>query len=165
MQSSTDVSATETNPPGRDFSLENILGENPEDVQHPNGTTQGEATGWDEESTERPLAEGFCIECEGEVPQLVQLGKMLILFPDQPAQIFCETCSDVYCEVCFAAQHRKGSRKLHTTRPAVLERVGKPEKKGSGASGAPSATNDDAVRSCDQVTRKGLIIIVLVDGC
>ncbi|KAF8338546.1 hypothetical protein F5887DRAFT_982716 [Amanita rubescens] len=121
--SSTDVSPTKTSPPGRDFSLENILGENPEDVQHPNGT-QGEATGWDEESTERPLAEGFCIECE-----------------DQPAQILCETCSeDVYCEVCFAAQHRKGSRKLHTTRPVV---VGKPEKKGGDSSGAPT-TSDDA---------------------
>jgi hypothetical protein len=65
--SSTDVSPTKTiPPPGRDFSLENILGENPEDVQHPNGTQGSEATGWDEESTERPLAEGFCIECEGK---------------------------------------------------------------------------------------------------
>jgi hypothetical protein len=30
---------------------------------------------------------------------------------DQPAQVFCESCSDNYCEVCFAAQHRKGTRK------------------------------------------------------
>lgn len=36
---------------------------------------------------------------------------------DQPAQVICETCSDVYCEVCFAAQHRKGSRKRHAVRP------------------------------------------------
>jgi hypothetical protein len=32
---------------------------------------------------------------------------------DQPAEVFCENCSDNYCEVCFAAQHRKGSRKEH----------------------------------------------------
>ena len=32
---------------------------------------------------------------------------------DQPSQVFCENCSDNYCEVCFAAQHRKGSRKGH----------------------------------------------------
>ena len=32
---------------------------------------------------------------------------------DQPAKMFCENCSDNYCEVCFAAQHRKGSRKSH----------------------------------------------------
>jgi len=32
---------------------------------------------------------------------------------DQPAQMYCENCLDNYCEVCFAAQHRKGSRKGH----------------------------------------------------
>lgn len=37
--------------------------------------------------------------------------------PDQPAQLHCETCADDYCEVCFASQHRKGSRKAHTTKP------------------------------------------------
>lgn len=68
MQSaSADVSAEQTKPLGRDFSLQNILGENPEDVQHPDTKLNGtQATGWDEESTERPLAEGFCIECEGK---------------------------------------------------------------------------------------------------
>ena len=35
---------------------------------------------------------------------------------DQPAQVFCEKCADNYCEVCFAAQHRKGSRKAHGMR-------------------------------------------------
>ncbi len=83
--SSTDVSPT---PPGRDFSLENILGENPEDVQHPNSKlngTQGEVTGWDEESTERPLAEGFCIECEGKPnPSNRRWWLMLIYFQTSP---------------------------------------------------------------------------------
>lgn len=35
---------------------------------------------------------------------------------DQPAEVRCETCADDYCEVCFAAQHRKGSRKEHTAK-------------------------------------------------
>ncbi|KAM6496124.1 Protein of unknown function (DUF2009) domain containing protein [Amanita muscaria] len=105
---------------GRDFSLENILGENPDDVQHPklNGVS---ATGWDEESTEKAPAEGYCVECE-----------------DQPAHILCETCKDVYCEVCFAAQHRKGTRKRHATSP--LEK--RPEKK---AKVADESQNNDAM--------------------
>lgn len=35
---------------------------------------------------------------------------------DQPAQVFCESCSDHYCEVCFAGQHRKGTRKEHVAK-------------------------------------------------
>ncbi|KAF9226868.1 hypothetical protein BS17DRAFT_776255 [Gyrodon lividus] len=84
------------------FSLENILGDNHEILEHP-GLKQQEldasttaAKGWDEESTNLPAAEGFCVECE-----------------DQPAQMSCKECKDDYCEVCFAAQHRKGTRKMH----------------------------------------------------
>lgn len=36
---------------------------------------------------------------------------------DQPAQVVCDKCADNYCEVCFAAQHRKGSRKTHVAKP------------------------------------------------
>ncbi len=36
---------------------------------------------------------------------------------DQPAEVECQSCLDVFCEVCFAAQHRKGSRKVHSVRP------------------------------------------------
>ncbi|KAJ3572261.1 hypothetical protein NP233_g3203 [Leucocoprinus birnbaumii] len=85
------------------FSLENILGDNHDAIEHPTVTGDVASTpagGWDEEDAERPPVEGYCIECE-----------------DQPAQVFCETCSDVYCEVCFAAQHRKGTRKRHAVRP------------------------------------------------
>lgn len=50
------------------FSLENILGEGHELVEHPgladNAASAG-GSGWDEESTEKVAAEGFCIECEG----------------------------------------------------------------------------------------------------
>eukprot|EP01116_Phalansterium_solitarium_P017910 TRINITY_DN4552_c0_g1_i1.p1 TRINITY_DN4552_c0_g1~~TRINITY_DN4552_c0_g1_i1.p1 ORF type:complete len:600 (-),score=224.27 TRINITY_DN4552_c0_g1_i1:264-2063(-) len=42
---------------------------------------------------------GFCIECG-----------------DQPASLFCTECSDDYCEVCFAAQHRRGRRTRHKTK-------------------------------------------------
>ena len=149
MQSaSADVSTEQTKPVGRDFSLQNILGENPEDVQHPDTKLNGaQPTGWDEESTERPLAEGFCIECEGK-HRTQPSGNNADLFPvpslDQPAQILCETCSDVYCEVCFAAQHRKGSRKRHISRPVEQ----KPEKKEQVAGGGATRTarsEDDGV--------------------
>lgn len=106
------------------FSLENILGENHDAVEHP-GTNGVSAIGWDEEVPEKAVSEGFCIECE-----------------DQPAQVVCETCSDKYCEVCFAAQHRKGSRKRH----AVKSLAGQKEKK-QKINGAPShgATNGSAM--------------------
>jgi hypothetical protein len=46
------------------FSLENILGENHDAVEHP-GTNGMLATESDEESPENAVVEGFCIECEG----------------------------------------------------------------------------------------------------
>lgn len=36
---------------------------------------------------------------------------------DQPAQVLCDKCGDSYCEVCFAALHRKGTRRDHKARP------------------------------------------------
>ncbi|EGO02108.1 hypothetical protein SERLA73DRAFT_104408 [Serpula lacrymans var. lacrymans S7.3] len=112
------VSSVDSNEKANTFSLENILGENHESLEHPGLKQQEGITplgGWDEESAEKPVQEGFCVECE-----------------DQPAQVTCETCSDNYCEVCFAAQHRKGSRKRHATKP--LE--GQPEKKAKNGNGA-----------------------------
>jgi len=47
------------------FSLENILGENHDAVEHPGTENTQAATGWDQEETEKPLAEGYCVECEG----------------------------------------------------------------------------------------------------
>ncbi|PPQ75909.1 hypothetical protein CVT26_000174, partial [Gymnopilus dilepis] len=83
------------------FSLQNILSENHDEIpeQTPANRSEGASGGWDEEETEKPVAEGYCIECE-----------------DQPAEVLCVTCGDPYCEVCFAAQHRKGSRKKHTVK-------------------------------------------------
>ena len=55
---------------------------------------------------------------------------------DQPAEVLCETCSDPYCEVCFAAQHRKGSRKQHTVKPLSSKRKVKAKANGGGGSTA-----------------------------
>ncbi|TFK99154.1 hypothetical protein BDV98DRAFT_511020 [Pterulicium gracile] len=106
------------------FSLQNILGDDHEHLEHPevqNGQENALAVGWDEEETSRPVAEGFCVECE-----------------DQPAEVLCETCEDQFCEVCFSAQHRKGSRKRHTVKPLVS--VDKKAQNANGSSNAGTST-------------------------
>ncbi|KAH7923662.1 hypothetical protein BV22DRAFT_1036079 [Leucogyrophana mollusca] len=107
---------------GSTFSLQNILGENHESLEHP-GLKQQEldfpaGEGWDEEDANKPAAEGFCVECE-----------------DQPAQVVCDTCADNYCEVCFAAQHRKGSRKAHASRPLPKAKIPQNGAAGGGSDG------------------------------
>ncbi|KAH8094943.1 hypothetical protein BXZ70DRAFT_345786 [Cristinia sonorae] len=98
-----EISSTETpNAPG--FSLANILNGNDENLEHPDVREGGE----DEKAESGHTVAGYCVECE-----------------DQPAQLHCEACQDDFCEVCFTAQHRKGSRKRHATKP--LEE--KPEKR------------------------------------
>ncbi|KAJ7126437.1 hypothetical protein C8R43DRAFT_1028956 [Mycena crocata] len=104
------------------LSLSNILGENHENLEHPgiNGVPIG---GWDEEEgPAKPVEEGVCIECE-----------------DQPAEVRCETCADVFCEVCYASQHRKGSRKLHVVKPLSGLEKAKPS---AGAAGKPAVESD-----------------------
>lgn len=108
------------------FTLENILGSNHDAVEHPrlkesdaDGATNP-AEGWDEESVSRPAAEGFCVECEGASSIGSARAHRVEAHPwdaDQPAQVVCDKCADKYCEVCFAAQHRKGSRKTHVAKP------------------------------------------------
>ncbi|KAF8969389.1 hypothetical protein BDZ97DRAFT_1902510 [Flammula alnicola] len=102
LEPTPDTNGTSTKAANGAFSLENILGENPDAVEHPasGAHVPDKAAGWDEEDAEAPLVDGYCVECE-----------------DQPAEVLCETCSDAYCEVCFAAQHRKGSRKTHPFKP------------------------------------------------
>ncbi|KDN33515.1 hypothetical protein RSAG8_13399, partial [Rhizoctonia solani AG-8 WAC10335] len=83
---------------GSQWTLSSIL-DNPD-------AFESETTNGDDKMVEEPVEEdkgaeeGYCIECE-----------------DQPASVFCETCADDFCEVCFQAQHRKGTRKLHKSRP------------------------------------------------
>ncbi|KAG9017927.1 hypothetical protein FRB90_000156 [Tulasnella sp. 427] len=79
----------------------------------------------DEDEPETEAREGYCIECEGASDQtswILTLGPHRRTFPviisqDQPAEVICEACSDVYCQVCFQAQHRKGNRRSHKTKP------------------------------------------------
>eukprot|EP00808_Paulinella_micropora_P030049 g36383.t1 len=42
---------------------------------------------------------GWCIECG-----------------DQPAELVCKQCKDIYCEICFQSQHRRGNRFRHETK-------------------------------------------------
>lgn len=47
------------------FSLENILGQDHELLEHP-GIKEPPAEGLDQEAPEISVAEGFCVECEGD---------------------------------------------------------------------------------------------------
>lgn len=49
---------------------------------------------------------GMCVECT-----------------DQPAILLCVDCNDEYCEICFGAQHRRGKRTKHVTKPIVHSHV------------------------------------------
>ncbi|KAJ6616236.1 hypothetical protein B0H10DRAFT_1406666 [Mycena sp. CBHHK59/15] len=109
------------------LSLSNILGENHESLEHP-GINGVPVRRWDEEEAPaKPVEDGSCVECE-----------------DQPAEVFCETCSDVFCEVCFAAQHRKGSRKLHVVKP-----LSRPEKTKSNGGDTTQTTADTDLMDAD----------------
>ncbi|QRW26242.1 type-III integral membrane protein of unknown function [Rhizoctonia solani] len=67
--------------------------------------TNGDGKVEEEEAVgeDKGAEEGYCVECE-----------------DQPASVYCETCADDFCDVCYEAQHRKGTRKLHKSRPLEL---------------------------------------------
>ena len=58
---SSEPSATASHSNGPTFSLENILGNDHDKLEHPDVKPEG----WDEEDTERELAHGYCVECEG----------------------------------------------------------------------------------------------------
>jgi hypothetical protein len=54
-------SGSESHSNGPTFSLENILGNDHDKLEHPDIRPEG----WDEEDAEREVAHGYCIECEG----------------------------------------------------------------------------------------------------
>ncbi|KAH9942574.1 hypothetical protein B0H21DRAFT_824129 [Amylocystis lapponica] len=114
-------------PPSTDekagFSLETILSGDHDDLEHP--TAKDIPDGWDQDGhVDTTVPQGYCVECE-----------------DQPAQVYCETCLDNYCEVCFSSQHRKGTRKRHATKPLSGQRE-KKAKLQNGANGKSSADAD-----------------------
>ncbi|KAG8714966.1 hypothetical protein FRC09_017062 [Ceratobasidium sp. 395] len=88
--------STPAQPPG--WTLSSIL-DNPDAFECEVLNGDREVTP-EEQEEEKPVEEGYCTECE-----------------DQPANVRCETCEDDFCDVCFQAQHRKGTRKRHTSRP------------------------------------------------
>lgn len=98
------------------LSLEKILNDDNNDLEHP-GLNGAPAGGWDEEVADTTAAHGFCIECEGAFLSSSLYASTAHLCIDQPAQVLCNDCTDLYCEVCFAAQHRKGTRKAHVFKP------------------------------------------------
>ena len=130
------------------FSLENILGENHDAVQDL-ATRVAPTTRWEEEDIDRPVIDGYCVECEGiflpsrfddSGSQRISLSLSL----DQPAEVFCESCSDPYCEVCFASQHRKGSRRKHTVKPLSSKKRVKVEVNAVKASTNGEPVSDDS---------------------
>ncbi|EIW76289.1 hypothetical protein CONPUDRAFT_130825 [Coniophora puteana RWD-64-598 SS2] len=124
------------------FSLQNILGENHDTVEHPKYQEQLDASGsvpaagWDEEGTEHVAPEGFCVECE-----------------DQPAQLHCEACAERFCEVCFAALHRKGTRKAHATKALEYEEPARKKAKtevGGGEDKEVRVNGEDIAMNSDE---------------
>lgn len=58
---SSELPGTESHSNGTTFSLENILGNDHDKLEHPDIRPEG----WDEEDVERQVAHGYCVECEG----------------------------------------------------------------------------------------------------
>jgi hypothetical protein len=58
---SSELSEAESHSNGPTFSLENILGNDHDKLEHPDIRPEG----WDEEDPEREAAHGYCVECEG----------------------------------------------------------------------------------------------------
>lgn len=113
------------------FSLAAVLNGDDDNLAHPTAKEVPDEE-WVEINRDGSVAEGFCVECE-----------------DQPAQVLCETCADVFCEVCFAAQHRKGSRKTHTTKP--LEGTSVAKKENGVANGDAMQTDEREEDSDDEL--------------
>ncbi|KAG9015285.1 hypothetical protein FRB93_012984 [Tulasnella sp. JGI-2019a] len=107
-------------PPNRTQSLANILAGDVGNATPDEGNEAG-SDAMDEEP-ETVAKEGYCIECE-----------------DQPADVLCEACHDNFCQVCFQAQHRKGKRKAHTTKP--LGSPPSPEVKNAQPPQSPTTVN------------------------
>ncbi|KAA1473360.1 hypothetical protein DENSPDRAFT_780015 [Dentipellis sp. KUC8613] len=100
------------------FSLAKILDGDHENMEHPDvredSDSDDAANGGEKNGKE--VAEGYCVECE-----------------DQPAEVHCEVCLDDFCDVCFGALHRKGTRKRHATKPLGQRREKKAKLSSNGA--------------------------------
>ncbi|CAE6442703.1 unnamed protein product [Rhizoctonia solani] len=126
------VAGTEQSKPNGDpkWNLSNIL-DNPDAFE--TEMTNGDEKDAEQEALEedKGAEEGYCVECE-----------------DQPANVFCETCADDFCDVCYEAQHRKGTRKMHKSRPLETSQPAPasttaPTPIDSGTENGPKDTKDD----------------------
>jgi hypothetical protein len=90
------LSSSESHTNGPTFSLENILGNDHDKLEHPDIRPEG----WDEEDVEREVAHGYCVECEGACHCSYSVCNLTYAqgSTDQPTQVRCETCTDDYCE-------------------------------------------------------------------
>ena len=86
---SSGLSETESHGNGPLYSLENILGDDHEKLEHPDVRPEG----WDEEGAEREAAHGYCIECEGAWSHSFY-----------PVIYLCDTASQINLRKC-AAKH------------------------------------------------------------
>lgn len=84
--------------------------------------------GVDDEPT-HVAKEGFCVECE-----------------DQPAEVRCNDCKDDFCAVCFASQHRKGTRKAHS----IVNLSGPAPKKEHAAGTQESQKDEEMAEESDE---------------
>lgn len=89
----------------------------------------------------------------------MQLTECNGYLPDQPAQLHCEACADDYCEVCFAAQHRKGSRKSHPAKPLSVFSTPAP----NNASDGPQAKGGSQEVSTSLIQRIVVLTRVQMD--
>nr|CAG8467603.1 14730_t:CDS:10 [Entrophospora candida]CAG8469270.1 10638_t:CDS:10 [Entrophospora candida] len=71
----------------------------------PNDNTNGESSPQpvidpeSEQQVNNAMVEGLCIDCK-----------------DQEASVYCENCSEDFCEMCYAMLHRTGNRRNHKTK-------------------------------------------------
>ncbi|TPX61712.1 hypothetical protein PhCBS80983_g00976 [Powellomyces hirtus] len=109
--------------------LEDILDGDVDNLGASNGAAvDGDSSDSDAEPTrgrKNPAPQGYCVECE-----------------DQPAAVFCEQCTDDYCEVCFHSQHRKGNRKKHTSKALTSSVAQKKAKRSNGKSETEASRTD-----------------------
>lgn len=89
-----------------------------------------ESDGMDVDAAVAAAARHLCVECA-----------------DQPASLRCLACEDIYCDVCFAAMHKRGSRATHKHQPYTEgEKLAKAVNAQAGSS-SMSDEDDDAVPS------------------
>ena len=82
---SSEPSASEPHTNGPLFSLENILGDDHDKLEHPLIKPEG----WDEEDTVREVAHGYCVECEGAWCPLIPISSSMYTLAPQINQQRC----------------------------------------------------------------------------